>query len=62
MNSDVLTKKEIKQLQVLFKKIKMDLQGSSFPTRTPRLEAVENMIEVLLIHGYEILNNNHRIR
>ena len=55
--SDTLNKKEIDQLMDLFDKIKLDLQNSSFPTRTNRLEAVENMKKVLEIHGYEI---NHR--
>ena len=51
---DTLNKKEIDQLMDLFDKIKLDLQNSSFPTRTNRLEAVENMKKVLEIHGYEI--------
>jgi hypothetical protein len=38
----------------LFNKIKLDLSASSFPTRTNRLEAVENMKKVLEIHNYEI--------
>ena len=32
----------------------MDLSDNSFPTRTNRLEAVENMKKVLQIHNYEI--------
>ena len=52
--SDTLNKKEVDQLLDLFDKIKLDLQGSSFPTRTNRLEAVENMKKVLKIHGYDI--------
>ena len=35
-------------------KIKLDLSDSSFPTRTNRLEAVENMKKVLKIHNYDI--------
>ena len=38
----------------LFNKIKLDLSDESFPTRTNRLEAVENMKKVLEIHGYDI--------
>ena len=38
----------------LFNKIKLDLSDNSFPTRTNRLEAVENMKKVLEIHNYEI--------
>ena len=52
--SDTLNKKEIDQLMDLFDKIKLDLQNSSFPTRTNRLEAVENMKKVLGIHGYKL--------
>ena len=32
----------------------MDLSDNSFPTRTNRLEAVENMKKVLEIHNYVI--------
>ena len=52
--SDHLNKKEVDQLMDLFNKIKLDLSDSSFPTRTNRLEAVENMKKVLEIHNYEI--------
>jgi len=54
--SDTLNKSEVDQLLDLFNKIKLDLQDSSFPTRTNRLEAVENMKRVLKIHGYTVLN------
>ena len=54
--SDTLNKKEVDQLLDLFNRIKLDLQDSSFPTRTNRLEAVENMKRVLKIHGYTVLN------
>jgi hypothetical protein len=54
--SDTLNKKEVDQLFDLFNRIKLDLQDSSFPTRTNRLEAVENMKRVLKIHGYTVLN------
>ena len=52
--ADHLNKKEVDLLTSLFDKIKLDLQDSSFPTRTNRLEAVENMKKVLEIHGYDI--------
>ena len=52
--SEHLNKKEVDQLMDLFNKIKLDLSDSSFPTRTNRLEAVENMKKVLQIHGYQI--------
>ena len=52
--SETLNKKEVDQLMDLFNKIKLDLSDSSFPTRTNRLEAVENMKKVLNIHGYDI--------
>jgi hypothetical protein len=54
--SDTLNKKEVDQLLDLFNRIKLDLSDSSFPTRTNRLEAVENMKRVLKIHGYTVLN------
>ena len=56
--SEHLNKKEIDQLMDLFNKIKLDLSDSSFPTRTNRLEAVENMKKVLEIHNYEISEYN----
>ena len=49
-----LNQKEIDQLMDLFDKIKLDLSSPSFPTRTNRLEAVENMKKVIQIHGYDI--------
>ena len=52
--SDYLNKKEVDQLMDLFNKIKLDLSDSSFPTRTNRLEAVENMKKVLEIHNYVV--------
>ena len=52
--SDILNVSEMTQLEDLFDKIKLDLQNSSFPTRTNRLEAVENMKKVLEIHGYKL--------
>tara|TARA_B100001057_G_scaffold304516_1_gene304669 strand:- start:104 stop:346 length:243 start_codon:yes stop_codon:yes gene_type:complete len=52
--SEHLNKKEVDQLMDLFNKIKLDLSDSSFPTRTNRLEAVENMKKVLKIHGYDV--------
>ena len=45
---------EVKELYRLFDAIKLDLSDSSFPTRTNRLEAVENMKKVIQIHGYDI--------
>ena len=52
--SEHLNKKEVDQLMDLFNKIKLDLSDNSFPTRTNRLEAVENMKKVLEIHNYKI--------
>ena len=51
---DYLTDKEVKKLLDLFNKIKLDLSDDSFPTRTNRLEAVENMKKVLEIHNYVV--------
>ena len=44
---DYLTEREINKLLDLFNKIKLDLSDDGFPTRTNRLEAVENMKKVL---------------
>ena len=52
--SNHLTSNEVDRLLDLFNKIKLDLSATSFPTRTNRLEAVENMKRVLRIHNYEI--------
>ena len=57
MSRTHLNKKDIDQLMDLFDKIKLDLQGSSFPTRTNRLEAVENMAKVLEIHGWKAIRD-----
>ena len=51
---DYLTEKEVNKLMDLFDKIKLDLSDHSFPTRTNRLEAVENMKKVLEIHNYVV--------
>ena len=55
--SETLNKKEVDQLMDLFNKIKLDLSDSSFPTRTNRLEAVENMAKVLEIHGWKAIRD-----
>ena len=54
---DYLTEKEINKLMDLFDKIKLDLSDNSFPTRTNRLEAVENMAKVLEIHGWKAIRD-----
>jgi hypothetical protein len=54
MSATHLDKKEVDKLMDLFDKIKLDLSDSSFPTRTNRLEAVENMKKVLEIHNYVV--------
>ena len=60
MSRTHLDKKEIDQLMDLFNKIKLDLSDESFPTRTNRLEAVENMKKVLQIHDYVILEKGEQ--
>ena len=55
--SEYLTKKDIDNLMRLFNAIKLDLSDSSFPTRTNRLEAVENMAKVLEIHGWKAIRD-----
>ena len=57
MSKTHLDQKDIDQLMKLFDKIKLDLQDSSFPTRTNRLEAVENMAKVLEIHGWKAIRD-----
>jgi len=57
MSKTHLDKKDIDQLMRLFGAIKLDLQGASFPTRTNRLEAVENMAKVLEIHGWKAIRD-----
>ena len=52
--SDYLNNNEVAELFRLFEDIKLDLSDTSFPTRTNRLEAVENMKKVLEIHNYVI--------
>ena len=54
MSATHLDNKEVDQLMDLFNKIKLDLSDDSFPTRTNRLEAVENMKKVLEIHNYVV--------
>ena len=54
MSATHLDNKEVDQLMDLFNNIKLDLSDDSFPTRTNRLEAVENMKKVLEIHNYVV--------
>lgn len=54
MSSDIINNQEEEQLVTLFNNIKLDLSETNFPTRTNRLEAVENMKKVLEIHGYKL--------
>ena len=48
----ILSNQEQDQLVKLFDDIKLDLTVTDFPTRTNRLEAVNNMVKVLKIHGW----------
>ena len=52
--TNTLTVKEVETLIDLFDRIKLDLSDTGLPTRTNRLEAVENMKKVIEIHGYDI--------
>ena len=54
MSTTHLDQKEVEELYKLFEDIKLDLSDTSFPTRTNRLTAVDNMKKVLEIHNYEI--------
>jgi hypothetical protein len=53
-DKSILSNQEQDQLVKLFDDIKLDLAVTDFPTRTNRLEAVENMKRVLEIHGYNL--------
>jgi len=53
MKNEILNDKEIDQLTALFKRIVLGVDGH-FPSRTNRLVAVEDMIKVIQIHGYEV--------
>ena len=57
MSKTHLNKKDIDNLMRLFNAIKLDLSDESFPTRTNRLEAVENMAKVLEIHGWKAIRD-----
>ena len=56
--SDTLNKKEIKRLIELGKRIQLglscDINGQGIPCRTDRLQAVEDMIEYIMIHDYRV--------
>lgn len=56
--SDTLNRQEVAMLIDLGNKIQLDLSddlnGTGLPTRTNRLEAVENMIKYVKIHGYRV--------
>ena len=58
MSKTHLDQQEVEELFRLFEDIKLDLSDKDFPTRTNRLEAVDNMKKVLEIHGYKIVDNN----
>ena len=55
--NNYLNNQDIKNLMKLFDAIKLDLSGKDFPTRTNRLEAVENMAKVLEIHGWKAIRD-----
>ena len=58
--TDHLTSREVDDLMILFDKVKLDLSASSFPTRTNRLEAVENMKKILEITIMKYQNTQGR--
>ena len=53
----ILSNQEQDQLVKLFDDIKLDLTVTDFPTRTNRLEAVNNMAKVLKIHGWSVIED-----
>lgn len=61
--NDVLNKEEIKKLNQLGKRIRLsldlrktDLNNIGIPSRTNRFALIEDMIEYLKIHNYQITN------
>ena len=56
----ILSNQEQDQLVKLFDDIKLDLTVTDFPTRTNRLEAVNNMAKVLKIHGWLCIEDPER--
>ena len=63
--SDTLNKKEIKMLIELGKKIQLglscDINGTGLPCRTDRLQAVQDMVEYLIIHDLKIYYENVKV-
>ena len=57
MSKTHLDQQEVEELFRLFEDIKLDLSDKDFPTRTNRLEAVENMARVLEIHGWKAIRD-----
>ena len=57
MSRTHLDQQEIEELFRLFEDIKLDLSDKDFPTRTNRLQAVENMARVLEIHGWKAIRD-----
>jgi hypothetical protein len=61
--SEILNKEEIKKLNQLGKSIRLsldlkktDLNGIGIPSRSNRFALIEDMIEYLKIHDYQITN------
>ena len=61
MRNEILNDKEIDQLTVLFKRISLGVYGD-FPSLTNRLVAVEDMIKVIQIHGYEVSKKEKEVQ
>ena len=57
MSNTHLDNQEVEELYRLFEDIKLDLSSKDFPTRTNRLEAVENMARILEIHGWKCIRD-----
>ena len=57
MSKTHLSQQEVEELFRLFEDIKLDLSDKDFPTRTNRLQAVENMARVLEIHGWKAIRD-----
>ena len=61
MTNEILNDKEIDQLTALFKRIVLGVYGD-FPSLTNRLAAVEDMIKVIQIHGYEVSKKEKEVQ
>jgi|TARA_B100000029_G_scaffold422006_1_gene428494 hypothetical protein len=64
MPKGILTDKQVDKLIDLGPKIQMGLEcnlnGTGLPCRTDRLDAVDNMIKYVKLHGYKVEEKNKK--